>query len=393
MPGRLPISELSRRLQRAGEDVWRVHYDALARREHGDNVILLSVGDPDFPTPPEIAEYLVAQVHKGRTHYSPAGGEPELLRAIAALETDVEGRTFSAAQFTIFPGATAALYCVFACLLDPGDDIVIPEPMYIGYRDIFDALGATIIPVPLDVGDDFSLNISLIESAITDRTKAVLVNTPGNPAGNVMSQSTLQALASCCAARHIWLVCDEVYSLFTYDAKHVSLLKAATALDNVIVIDSLSKSHAMSGWRIGWSFSPDSLTPTLHSYCGSVFFGCSQFIQDAAAFALSFNGPHIENMRSEYHKRRDYVVGRVARLSRLRCFTPQAGMFVMLDVSGCATSGDEFARRLLDEQDVSVIPGGGFGTNTRDYVRVGLTQPVDVLAEALDRIEAMLGPA
>ena len=391
MNDRLPTSELSRRLAAEGAGVWQVHNEALARRNRGDDVIVLSVGDPDFPTPPEITEYLVRQVNRGRTHYSPAGGEPELLAAIASLETGVEGRSFSPGQFTIFPGATAALYGVFACILDPGDEVVIPEPMYIGYHGIFDGIGARVISVPLDADNGFAMNVSQVADAITRRTRAVLVNTPGNPAGNILPGSVLRELAAVCADRGVWLVCDEVYSLFTYDEAHVSLLKAADTLDNVVVVDSLSKSHAMSGWRIGWTFAPDSLTQKLWRYCGATFFGCSQFIQDAAAFALSFNGPHILRMRDEYRARRDYVVGRVNRLNRLDCFEPRAGMFVMLDVSRCARDGDDFARRLLDEQGVSVIPGAGFGANTANYVRFSLTQPVEVLGRALDRIETLLG--
>lgn len=390
MVAKLPMSQLSRRLDQEASDVWAVHYEALARRDNGEDIIVLSVGDPDFPTPPEITDYLVQQVHRGRTHYSPAGGEPGLLRALAELETRVEGRSFAPDRFTIFPGATAALYGVFACILDDGDEVLVPEPMYIGYHGIFDGLGGRIKRLPLDVDRGFELDVDALASALDDRTRAVLVNTPGNPAGNILDEQTLRRLAAVCHERGIWLVCDEVYSLFTYDKAHVSLLKAAESLDNVIVIDSLSKSHAMSGWRIGWTVAPAEFTRNLHQYCGAVFFGCSQFIQDAAEFALSFNAPHIENMKQEYRARRDYVVNRVAALNNVSCFSPGAGMFVMLDVSQCAADGDEFARRLLDHCNVSVIPGAGFGNNTRNYVRLSLTQPVDTLAAAFDRMETML---
>lgn len=390
MTSPLPLSALSQRLDKASADVWAVHYEALQRREAGEDIIVLSVGDPDFPTPREITDYLVQQVHRGRTHYSPSGGEPGLLRALAELETRVEGRRFTPAEFTIFPGATAALYGVFASILDEGDDVVIPEPMYIGYHGIFDGLGANMVPVPLDAEHDFELDIDAIEAALTVRTRAVLVNTPGNPSGNIHSEACLRELAAFCADRGLWLVCDEVYSLFTYDSPHVSLLKAAASLDNVVVIDSLSKSHAMSGWRIGWTVAPRELTAALHRYCGAVFFGCSQFIQDAAEFALSFNAPHILSMKQEYKQRRDYVVDRVNALNRLDCYPPKAGMFVMLNVNRCAADGDEFARRLLDEAGVSVIPGSGFGSNTWHYVRLSLTQPIDVLRQAFDRMDRLL---
>lgn len=383
-------SALAARLSADAGNVWQIHEEALARAGAGEDVIVLSVGDPDFPTPKEITDYLVQQVQRGRTHYSPAGGEPELLQALASLETNVEGREFRADQFTIFPGATAALYGVFACIANAGDEVIVPEPMYIGYRGIFDALGVTIVPVPLDESAGFELRLERVEQAVTGKTRAVLINTPGNPCGNVLSADVMRELARRCTELDLWLVCDEVYSLFTYDDSHVSMLKVAESLGNLIVIDSLSKSHAMSGWRIGWSVAPAEFTRTLHRYCGAVFFGCSQFIQDASAFALSFNAPHILSMRAEYRSRRDYVVERIAALNQVDCYEPRAGMFVMVDVRRCADDGDAFARKLLDEAGVSVIPGSGFGRNTRDYVRLSLTQPRGVLAAALDRIERVL---
>jgi arginine:pyruvate transaminase len=386
----LHFSKQSDRLARDSADVWQVHYEALARKEQGDDVLVLSVGDPDFPTPAKIVDYLSRQVEGGRTHYSPAGGEPALLNTLAELESSVEKRAFDAGQFTIFPGATAALYGVFATICDEGDEVIVPEPMYIGYHGVFDGLGVNLVRVSLDEEQEFALHIDRLASVVTDKTRAVLVNTPGNPCGNVMSGATLKALSAWCESRDLWLVCDEVYSLFTYDEEHVSLLRAADSLDNVIVIDSLSKSHAMSGWRIGWAVAPHSLTEALHRYCGATFFGCSQFIQDASAFALGFNAPHIQHMVGEYRRRRDFVVQRLERMNRLDCYRPRAGMFVMVDTGQCAPDGDAFARRLLDEVGVSVLPGAGFGNNTRQYVRLSLTQSVDVLAEAFDRIESIV---
>lgn len=388
--GDLPLSQMSFRLRNTESNVWQIHEDAMARREQGDDIILLSVGDPDFPTPREITDHLVKQVHGGRTHYSPAAGEPGLRRALAALETRIEGRRFSPDQFVIFPGATSALHGVFSCILNEGDEVIIPEPMYIGYHGIFNSIGASIRAVPLDAAGDFALRLELVEQAISERTRAVLINTPGNPCGNMLGREIQAELARLCREKDIWLVSDEVYSLFSYDEPHVSLLSAAEDIDNVVVIDSLSKSHAMSGWRIGWTVAPSDFSALLGEYCGETFFGCSQFIQDAAEFALSFNAPHILSMREEYKQRRDYVVQRLAPFNQLNCSTPRAGMFAMVDVSGCAGDGDEFARWLLDEAGISVIPGSGFGSNTKNYVRFSLTQPLEVLEEAFDRIEKCL---
>jgi arginine:pyruvate transaminase len=205
-----------------------------------------------------------------------------------------------------------------------------------------------------------------------------------------MTKAALAELAAVTREMDLWLICDEVYSLFTYEEDHVSLLLAAENLENVIVIDSLSKSHAMSGWRIGWAVASEEMTAALHAYCGATFFGCSQFIQDAAAFALSFNAPHILNMRREYRERRDYVVNAIDRMNGLCCYQPKAGMFVMVDTSQVADDGASFAQRMLEAAGVSLIPGAGFGDNTKGYVRMSLTQPADVLEVALGRIAKII---
>ena len=386
----LRYSDLTNRLNVQTSDVWGVHTEAQRRAAAGEDIIMLSLGDPDFPTPREITDKLVQQVHQHRTHYSPAGGEPSFLQALAELETSVEKRPFLPENFTIFPGGTAALTGVMNCILSPGDEIIIPEPMYIGYHSILQGIGAKLISVPLDVENDFVLDIESIRQAVTPATRAILINTPGNPAGNVMTKVSLAELAAVTREMDLWLICDEVYSLFTYEEDHVSLLLAAENLENVIVIDSLSKSHAMSGWRIGWAVASEEMTAALHAYCGATFFGCSQFIQDAAAFALSFNAPHILNMRREYRERRDYVVNAIDRMNGLSCYQPKAGMFVMVDTCQVADDGASFAQRMLEAAGVSLIPGAGFGDNTKGYVRMSLTQPADVLEVALGRIAKMI---
>ena len=383
----LPLSDMCKRLLGPSDDVWQIHYDALARTARGEDIVLMSVGDPDFDTPEEIIETLVSKIRQGRTHYSPAEGELELRQAIADLETQGTGRTFTPDNFVVLPGATAAIYASLACICNPGDEVVIPEPMYIGYRPMLSALGLTARTVALDLSDDCALDVDAVLAQINGRTRAVLINTPGNPFGNILPRETLAQLAEALLERGVWLICDEVYSLFTFDEPHVSLLKAATELDNVVVVDGLSKSHAMTGWRVGWVASPASLTRAITAYSGSAFFGCSQFIQDAAAFALVHNGPHVEDMRLAYQRRRDYVLQRLDNIPQLSYVRPKAGMFVMMDVSRMSNSGLVFAQDLLAAQGVSVIPGEGFGEVARDFVRLSLTHKTNMLAQAMDRIE------
>lgn len=387
--GSLPLSDLTQRLAAPGSDVWAVHYDALARQQAGEAIILLSVGDPDFDTPPYISSYVIEQINKGRTHYSPAAGEPQLRQTIAQMETRNTGRTIAPEQVVIFPGGTATLYATLACILNPGDGVIIPEPMYVGYHGITETIGAERQTVPLSL-PTFELTVDAIVNRIEPNTRAVLINTPGNPCGNLIPDTVLRELAVVCRQHNLWLICDEVYSLIAFEQPHVSLLNCTEDLSNIVVVDGLSKSHAMSGWRVGWAITSDVMAGALTRLSGSAFFGTSQFVQDAAAYALANDAEDVEQMRVEYRNRRDYVVSRVKQIAGLQLHTPSGGMFVMIDVSGVAESGEAFSRGLLDSQGVAVLPGTCFGPSGDAYVRLSLTEPTQVLGDALDRVSAFV---
>ena len=315
----LTFSRMTRRLSAPGGDVWQVHDLALERLADGEDVILLSVGDPDFDTPEFITQHVIDQLRQGRTHYSPAAGETQLRDAIAELETAGTGREFRREQVVIFPGATAALYAVFASLVDEGDGVLVPEPMYIGYQGVFDAIGVEIQHVPL-APPSFELDVDRLLAAIQPNTKVVLVNTPGNPCGNIIPPETLSRLAQECKARGLWLVCDEVYSLITFETPHVSMLKCTEDLSNVVVVDGLSKSHAMTGWRVGWVVADEPMIEALIRLSGSAFFGVCQFVQDGAAFALANDAAEVESMRQSYWSRRDYALKRLDAISGISYF-------------------------------------------------------------------------
>jgi arginine:pyruvate transaminase len=263
--------------------------------------------------------------------------------------------------------------------------------MYLGYQPLFSALDLKIRTLALRPENNYSLDPDELLALATPATRAVLINTPGNPCGNVVSKATLSTLASGCRERNLWLVCDEVYSLITFERPHVSLLKATMTLDNIVVIDGLSKSHAMSGWRIGWAVAPTELVDALGKMSETIFFGCPQFVQDGAAYALAHDEPFVAKMRDEYRLRRNVVVERIDAINGLSCWCPDAGMFVMVDVRKVAADGEAFARDMLDNVGVSVIPGRGFGPSAAGFVRVGLTQPVEVLEEACARIGRACG--
>lgn len=387
MPFSGRFSALAERLDGDTSGVWAVHERACAMQAAGEEVYLLSVGDPDLPTLPSIIDHVIASLREGRTHYAPGAGEPNLREVIAGIEERSASRPCSPDDIIVFPGATNAIYNVMSCLLDAGDEVIVAEPMYIGYRSIFAALGAKVVSVALEVDNGFRLHLERLSAAITDRTRVVFINTPGNPAGNMIPTDQLRSLAQLCWKRGIWLASDEVYSMITFEDRHVSLRAAAERLENVIVIDGLSKSHAMTGWRLGWVVTHQDLVKRLLLFSSATIFGCSQFVQDAAAFALQNDEEYMTAVRSEYKKRRDFVCGRIDSIALLDCAVPGAGMFVMLDVGGLNTDGMRFAEDLLEEQRVSVLPGAGFGRSTRDYVRLSLAQSLPYLEESMNRIE------
>ncbi len=381
-----PFSQLAARLDQGDSNGWNVHYRALEKMHNGEDVVLLSVGDPDFRTPDPIIDNAVSHMRVGRTHYSPALGELNFRRAVADYESRTSPHRCSPEEVAIFPGGTAAIFAVMNCLLDAGDEIVIPDPMYVGYPAIMQAVNASIVAVETDPNVNFLPVLEKIKAAITAQTRVVFINTPGNPTGTIIDKATLAALASFCYDKGLWLVCDEVYSMFTFDKPHISLRAAATRLDNVVMIDGLSKSHAMSGWRMGWVVGPMALMHHLENYAATSLFGCPQFIQDAAAFALTNDEYYIQEMREEYKKRRDYVVQKINSISDLSCHRPEAGMFVMINVSRLDADDVRFAENLLAAENVSVVPGSAFGRSTRGHIRFSLVQPLHTLKEGCKRV-------
>lgn len=367
--------------------VWGVHDSACALQAAGEDIILFSIGDPDLPTLDFIVDHAIDSLKAGRTHYSPGAGEKELRQAIADIETGASGKITSIDQIVVHPGGTNAIYTTLSCLLNEEDDIVIPAPMYVGYQGLLGALGANVVHVPLETANNFALDVEAVKKAFTANTRVLFINTPGNPCGNIVSEAQLRELAAFCLERDAWIVCDEVYSMITFGQRHVSLLNAADTLENVIVIDALSKSHAMTGWRMGWTVSSESTAKRILDFGSGTIFGCCQFVQDAAAFALNNDEEYTRSIADEYRVRRDYALERISRIPGLSANVPDAGMFVMMNVGQVQSDGLQFATGLLEHSGVSVLPGAAFGEIVRHFVRLSLTHPVHVMSKAFDRIE------
>jgi len=381
-----PFSALTERLAGPRSNAWEVTSRAAEMERDGREIIHLGVGDPDFDTPQGIIDVAVRSMHNGRTHYSPIPGEWGLRSAIAAAGTDQFGVPVDSEQVVIFPGAQCALYAAMICLSGPGDEVILLEPFYATYDGVACAGGADYVTVAMPADSGFQLDIERIAAAITDRTKVILANSPGNPSGAVFDQQSWLALAALCRRENIWLLSDEVYSNLVFDGKHFSPFSIPDGQDNVVVISSVSKTFAMTGWRLGWTISSPELAAHLDNLAQYLLFGVSQFTQDAAASALQEPPPETQQMKEAFRSRRDVLCAALEEIDGLVVHRPAGGMFTMVDVSALECDGEEFANNLLDSEGIAVVPGFGFGDSVRDFVRIGYLHDETVLKKAADKI-------
>ena len=383
------LSPLAARVQVGAAEAWRVHERAVARLRAGEDVIVLSLGDPDFATPDPILDAAVASLRGGRTHYTAARGEHELLAAIAERTARQTGVAIGVERVVFLPGAQAALYGVVACVAGEGDEVIVPEPAYATYEGVVAAAGARMVHAPLRPERDFHLLAADVEAAITPRTRAVLINTPQNPTGAAMTAAELAELVALCAERDLWLISDEVYGALTFARPHASALAAPGAEERVAVVSSLSKSHAMTGFRHGWAIAPAKLADALDWLLQSMLFGSPPFVQDAGLAALAEGDAASAAMRDAYERRARVVVDALATAPGVRVRMPEAGMFVLADIRETGLDGPTFADRLLDEEAVSLLPVDPFGPSGRGHVRIGLAASEETLREACGRIDRL----
>ena len=261
------------------------------------------------------------------------------------------------------------------------------EPRYVTYDGVIDTPGALRVDVPLAVAQGYRFDPDAFGRAVTPRTRAVLLNTPHNPTGLVAGRDELVAIAAIAKRHDLWVLSDEVYASLTYDAEHVAIASLPGMAERTVTINSLSKSHAMQGWRLGWAVGPRPLARHLTHLIVSMVFGTPPFTQDAARFALTREFAEVEAMERAYRARRDLVCARLNSCPGLACQWPQGGMYAMVDVRGAGLSDSDFAWGLLKAEGVSVLPAATFGESAAGHVRVSLTAPEAVLTEACDRIE------
>ncbi|CAI8921482.1 Arginine--pyruvate transaminase AruH [Pseudomonas sp. IT-P100] len=379
-------SALTQRIAGDGAAAWQIHYRALELREQGVDVLLLSVGDPDFDTPRPIVQACIDSLLAGDTHYAEVRGSRGLRDSIVTRHRRRSGQTVDVDEVIVMPGAQCGVYSVVQCLLDPGDEVIVAEPMYVTYEGVFGACGARVVPVPVRPENGFRVDPADVAALITPKTRAMLLNSPNNPSGASLPLMLWQELASLCVRHNLWLISDEVYSDLLYEGEHISPASLPGMAERTATIDSLSKSHAMSGWRVGWVIGPKTLIDHLEHLSLCMLFGIPDFVQNAAQVALDGNLPEVAMMREEYRQRRDLVCASLNACPGLRAVRPDGGMFVMVDVRQTGLTAQHFAERLLEGYGVSVLAGEAFGPSAAGHIRIGLVVDRQKLADACRRI-------
>jgi arginine:pyruvate transaminase len=381
---KMQYSPLVKRIGGDGADAWVTHYAARQAQEHGEDVILLSVGDPDLDTPAPVLERAIERLRGGDTHYTPANGRQHLRQAIAAAHRARTGQAVDADNVIFLSGAQNALFATSLCIAGPGDEVIALEPLYPSYPATLEVGGATMVRVAAPAAQGFRVDLKTLAAAITARTRAVFFATPNNPSGVILSEADLAAIADLARRHSLWVVADEVYAGLAPGGRVPSL--AAELPEQVVTISSLSKSHSMPGWRAGWLVGPKQLVQHAEALAQSMLFGLPGFVQEAAATALRISEAAESTVRDYCAMRRDMLLAELEGIPGLKCLVPDAGMFLLVDVRGTGLSGYDFMRALYHAERVSVLDGGAFGIGTSGFVRVCFATDEALLREAALRI-------
>jgi arginine:pyruvate transaminase len=379
-------SPLVERIAGRGAGAWAVHIEAAKRREAGEDIIFLTVGDPDQDPPEAVIETTVAALRRHRTGYAPILGYPAVREAIAARVAQRTGQPCGPENVVVVPGTQGGLYCAVQCLAGPGDEIIVPEPIYATYEGIVGASGARLVTVPLRPEAGFHPDLDALAAAVTPRTRVIWINSPHNPTGAVFTPAEVAGIAALCRRHDLWLLSDEVYEDLAFARPHVSAWSLPDMAERTVVVSSLSKSHAIPGFRFGWVVGPPALARHLFNLLLSMTYGGPAFLQDGALVALSGDLPEVAALREAYRGRAGMMTALLREAPLCRVVPPEGGMFVLLDVRGTGLAAAEFALRLLEREGVAVLPCDGFGPSAAGHLRIALSAPEVRLREAGERI-------
>jgi arginine:pyruvate transaminase len=367
---------------------WALHARARAMKAAGEDIIELTIGEPDVPTPTRFIEAATRSMAAGRTGYSNGRGEPGVVAALAARYTARRGREITRDQIMCLPGTQTVLYAVLRAGRS-GDEVLIGDPMYATYEGLIAQTGATAVPVPLKPEHGFRMQVADVAARITPRSRILFLNSPHNPTGAVLRAEDIRALGDFARAHDLWILADEVYEDLVFpNVPFASPLDFPELADRTVVASSISKSHAAPGFRSGWCVGPAEFCARLLPLSETMLFGSQPFIADLTELAVSEPSPVSDAMADRFSRRAGIIARTLDGVGGLRVHRPEAGMFALVDVRATGLSGEAFAASLLDHQKVAVMPGESFGAGLSGWLRLSLTQPDDRTTEAANRIAA-----
>ena len=375
-------SRLVERIGGEGADAWRTHYEALDALGRGEEVIVLSVGDPPLDAPAPVIERAIEQLRAGDTHYTTVHGRPALREAIARAHTARTGQAVEPANVICLPGTQNGLFAASLCLAGPGDEVMTLEPVYPTYPATLTVGGARLVRVPVRAG--FRPDLDALAQRVGPRTRAIFWATPSNPTGVILNETELAAVAELAIKHDLWIVSDEVYAGLAPGGRVPGL--AARLPERVVTVGSLSKTHAMPGFRAGWLVGPVELTQHVEALVMCMLFGMPGFVQEAAITALALGDEPQRRIREFCHARLAHCLAGLEGIPGLAPCPPEAGMFLLIDVRGTGLDGYDFMRALYAAERVSVLDGGAFGPSTAHCVRVCFATDEAMLDEACARI-------
>ena len=358
-------------------------------KSEGIDVLSFSLGEPDFTTPGNIIEAAKASLDSGFTHYTPSMGIPELRKAVAERARSFNKLDVQAKNVLITP-CKHAIFMAAMAYIDPGDEVLLPDPGWVTYEADIRLCGGIPVYVPLRFEDGFVLDPAVIESLITPKTRMIILNTPANPTGCVIPEKTIRAIADLAMEHDIMVLADETYENLVYSGMHFSIASIPGMMDRTITVSGLSKTAAMTGWRVGWAISTEQNIKDLNKLQGHTVSCCTSFAQEGAVEALVGDQAPIAKMVAEFKERRDLVIDLLSEIEGLETKVPEGAFYVFPKYSADISSA-ELAKRLLEEQHVAVTPGIAFGPHGEGFFRISYAASEADLREGIARIKKFMG--
>jgi len=379
--------QLAERMSRIGtESAFEVLAKARALETQGKQIVHLEIGQPDFPTPPHVVEAGKRALDEGWTGYGPTAGFPEFRELIAGYVAKTRGIQVAPDQVCVVPGGKPIMFFTMMAALNPGDEVIYPNPSFPIYESMIDFLGARAVPIPLVESRGFSFDLDVFASKLTNRTKMVILNSPANPTGGVISRADLARIAELLRDRDVLILSDEIYSRIFYDAAPESITQFDGMLEKTIILDGFSKTYSMTGWRLGYGVMPKWLADAVNLLMVNSNSCTASFTQRAGMAALEGPQDAVDTMVAEFRRRRDAIVAGLNRLPGFSCTVPSGAFYAFPNVSKTGMSSRELADLLLYEAGVACLSGTAFGAYGEGYLRFSYANSLANIEEALSRI-------